>query len=1170
MSEGASRSAWARARARPGTLPLRSSLALSLVVALGGLAPATPLRVTVSDTVGRDWAVEPITWELTLEPGAWTGDKLGVKRDGKVVPAQGRVLERHPDGSVKAAEILLVIDRLPAGSSTALEADFSSHGPRDTDLRVTRGKGFLVLENRHTAVKVLDRQGPILDGEEISPLLGVRTASGGWTGGGRYETRELRAASAYSEILESGPVRLRARVTTTFDGGRRHAVTVSLLSGSRSIDIEESFDLGPEGMYRLKEYRSDRDELAWEHWSWYGDLSGEREDHPSNWFLTLSSADFEPRHVRYRGETSTDSDKGDTESRGESSYTLDFSNQRRLEKYLAAHGQWRPDAVTWYALSPGSDAAADALALFTHSARDWRNPNVFASGHGDLRTGANDLRILSFRDGRRLEVQCPIGLGARRWSIRSSSVEETFRATDASPTAISAEVVQRNLGLEITRRWITDWERRAEYPRLFSRPQEREAYYARLRGREVGASGALREFLLVQDRDSAEKLYRETAIDADRMIEGYFSVGLDLSNSYPGWMLGYWHGIAVATAMDQLLGSPFATEEMALTLRRKMAILTYCLVSRDAWPDKRINYGWGSMNMPVGRMGGLAIMVSSIADHPLAREWLKDAPRYYRLLLETEYNADGVHISCPHYIGASATSFYAWLALANSGLGEDVSASPAIEKFARYYMQLMTPVDPRWGIRTLLTEGDSRPGSSSFPGILATLLKRRDPDLAGQLIQLWREGGSELTAGMGVPDGLLIDPEIPPAKPRLGPQVFRGFGAVLRYREPGTPEEAYLSFLAGGFMYDHTNHDHLAFEWFEKGVPLTVYTGDMYVPGATTALSHNTLCWDVRPEGEPTPGKGKPGDWYHDHGLAWVEHVRRPRLHLQTSGDRGDMSLAADLPGAALLEGKLRVGALGELPTRADFTPALPLHARPPQVSVKTPFTWTRRLLYVKDAAATGANYLVVRDDLEGFAERTPNFLYWSLSEDAELETAAARFEGHLGVDTDLHLVWPPEAGLSKDSFTHTECEPIVARLHPERHGRNFEEKQVLVRAEGRAGEGFLVVIFPRRRGEERPAVEPWLGGKGIEVTWRGEKHRVLLDVVDRDIDAGALRARASCLVLKARSPESFSLSLPAGGEAGFAGETLRAEGPAELILDAGKTRRVTGRNLGARLLPSP
>ena len=118
---------------------------------------------------------------------------------------------------------------------------------------------------------------------------------------------------------------------------------------------------------------------------------------------------------------------------------------------------------------------------------------------------------------------------------------------------------------------------------------------------------------------------------------------------------------------------------------------------RDAWSDKQINYGWGSTNMPVGRWGGLVVMASALSDHPMAHTWMKDAGRYFDMLLRTE--------------------------------------------FARFYMQLMKPIDPRWGIRTLLNEGDTRPGSSLMPGILATLFRNTDPQLAGELVQLWVDGG---------------------------------------------------------------------------------------------------------------------------------------------------------------------------------------------------------------------------------------------------------------------------------------------------------------------------------------------------------------------------------------------------------------------------------------------
>src|SRR5207244_1046657 len=109
---------------------------------------------------------------------------------------------------------------------------------------------------------------------------------------------------------EQGPVRLAARVTTRFDNGRTHRVLVSLWSGSRAIDIDESFDLGPDEIYRFKKYDNDRDELSWEWWSWYGDVAGDEETHPNYWILPLASESFQPTHVRYRGEASTDKDKG--------------------------------------------------------------------------------------------------------------------------------------------------------------------------------------------------------------------------------------------------------------------------------------------------------------------------------------------------------------------------------------------------------------------------------------------------------------------------------------------------------------------------------------------------------------------------------------------------------------------------------------------------------------------------------------------------------------------------------------------------------------------------------------------------------------------------------------------------------------------------------------------
>lgn len=86
----------------------------------------------------------------------------------------------------------------------------------------------------------------------------------------------------------------------------------------------------------------------------------------------------------------------------------------------------------------------------------------------------------------------------------------------------------------------------------------------------------------------------------------------------------------------------------------------------------------------------------------------------------------------------------------------------------------------------------------------------------------------------------------------------------------------------------------------------------MYQPMTCTALSHNTVCWDLRPGGAKDPGKDQPGNWYHDHNQPWVDlGGRTPTLHYEVSFDptsmkniveiRGRTTFASEAPEAALV-----------------------------------------------------------------------------------------------------------------------------------------------------------------------------------------------------------------------------------------------------------------------------
>jgi hypothetical protein len=108
--------------------------------------------------------------------------------------------------------------------------------------------------------------------------------------------------------------------------------------------------------------------------------------------------------------------------------------------------------------------------------------------------------------------------------------------------------------------------------------------------------------------------------------------------------------------------------------------------------------------------------------------------------------------------------------------------------------------------------------------------------------------------------------------------------------------------------------------------------------------------------------------------------------------------------------------------------------------------------------------------------------------------------------------------------------ESIVGHLHQQKYRKAFEEEQVVCRARGKKGEGFLTVIFPRKAGEPEPVIESWADGAGAKIAWKGETHYVLLDTVEREVNANGIKARTGALVCKTAGGNVASLTLLAGG----------------------------------------
>jgi len=1100
-------------------------------------APTLNLR----DTIGKAWEKEPIAWDVTEYTDA-IGDKFTLLRDGKPVVAQKTVNE---DGRV---HLLFIVDQLEENGQTDLAIQSGKTGPTTTDLRVEERNGELVLTSSRTAIRL----GGTVEGDvaAVGPILGVRLPSGQWTASSRYDATITAPVKRETRLLERGPVRLRAKTVTTFKNGRTHTMTFTLWRESGEVIVQEQFDLGPDTMYQMVKPTNDVEALAWEWWSWYGDREGTQETHPNYWRLQLNSNNYQPTHVTYLGEPATDSARGRTAGRGYGNYTMAYPKAEQLEKYITPRTSWRPDGCIWYATSAGDAPGADGLAIVGVHNDQWRNPNILPTPKDiTLRTNANDMRVITRSKNNTLELACPIGLGARAWVIKSATKRDLLgenppkeaEADHQPPTPLDQCYVSKDIGLNTVRHWITDWEPTSgvqPHPRLFRSTRTTEAYYQSFIGAPAELGDPVGFFLAHNEsREAFDRAWANIEQHADKMVKGTLARGFG-GTFYPGWMLGYWHGTAIATGLDNLAASPFADPDAVSRLRKQLAILTYCLTHESNWPRKQTNnQGWGSMNMPVGRWAGLTMMALTLADHPMAQTWLKDTARYHKILLEQNISPDGASQSCPHYIGTLSLSFAAMIALENADSNLSLMDNARLKDFIRFYKHLMKPIDPRWDIRILLNEGDTRPGSSPFPAIFASMLRKSDPRAAGQLMQLWIEGGRDMTAGLGVPDLLTIDTTIPPEPVEIESEMFPGFGAFVHRRKKSTPEEAYLAFVGGDYTLDHTNLDTFAFAWSDKGVPLTVFNGAMYRPMTYGSLSHNTISWDVRLGGAPDPGKDQPGNWYHDNKQPFVDlGGKTPTLVWEIGHDpatqvitdrRGMVTRMVQSNAATLIEGTVHIKAMSEHPYRADnYAIATALQAWPPSKTLDQPFTWKRRLMYVHDQTAAGMNYVVIRDDFDNWDGKTPSFNYWSLSEDVATEANIARFKGQLSVDTDMVVLQPDEFKWHTDTHTHNQCETIVRNLHSKKFGKPFSETLVLARAEGQKGRGFLVVLFPYKPNEPKPTVQAWADGAGAKIIWKDRTDYVVLDTTLHATRAAGIYASASAAVIQAVNGKRVSVSI--------------------------------------------
>lgn len=296
------------------------------------------------------------------------------------------------------------------------------------------------------------------------------------------------------------------------------------------------------------------------------------------------------------------------------------------------------------------------------------------------------------------------------------------------------------------------------------------------------------------------------------------------------------HGIWI----DEILADPRLSADDRKRVKAAAVLFGNVLWDNDFVPmDNWHGINLGTENMPIQQRGYRDFYALLLASHPTMIDRAKSVEQSALETVRTIVNESGAEIGSPHYVGASfAPTLNTLLQIKQKGFQDPFQAEPKLARFAEFYLNLLTPPEPRAGNRrTLLTLGDGSLEPSELFGVLGTGIRNANPKLSAHLMGAWDANGRPHSGFFGT-TVLMIDDTLPKAAPNLGDADFPGYYTVLRHG-CGTPNESAIWFVNGDFYRDHRHNDHGTIAIYALGQPLSVNWSGFYSPKTTGAYMHS-------------------------------------------------------------------------------------------------------------------------------------------------------------------------------------------------------------------------------------------------------------------------------------------------------------------------------------------
>jgi len=433
----------------------------------------------------------------------------------------------------------------------------------------------------------------------------------------------------------------------------------------------------------------------------------------------------------------------------------------------------------------------------------------------------------------------------------------------------------------------------------------------------------------------------------------------------------------------------------------------------------------------------------------------------------------GAHFGAPHYIGASmGPTLPVALQLKASGVTNPFVTEPKLTKFAQFYMNLLTPPEPRFGgLRKMVSLGDSATEGSELYGELATGFNTVNPSLSSQLMQAWVEGGRTQGNfyGSTVP---IINAQLPASPLNLRSVAYPGYAAILRHAS-GTPNETAAWLIDGEFYSDHRHFDRGSLHMYALGAPLSLDWGSQYYPQITGSYYHNNVvaekdigsAWSA----DNIPINAAMGAWSNGS---------------QTAFERFDLSSRAT--------GTYTSGDGSIIWTRTLRTIAP--NASYPVIAISDTFggsgaglgkVFNMNFMAQGAVQSTAGTINPVQRTYVAFG--SPQELP---STSTPLSLAAGQnhftFVGQWLIDWDLYQVSNEAQQVLIGNFGHNWHPTTETNQFQAANGRPFEERQDIFRLKGNGS--FNILVLPYRKGTQRSGVTVNTSGGVTTISASGEQ----------------------------------------------------------------------------------